>query len=56
MPGWIRRHWLFIAIVVVGVGGWLSLRSSATTFEPGTTFESLLAGSEPIVLDFFGNT
>ena len=53
----ILRPWLIpLAVVAVLATGWLMLRSQATTFESGASFESVMAGSEPVVLEFFGNT
>ena len=56
MPEWIRNNFALIALVVVVAGGWLALRTSATSFAPGTSLETVLADDEPVVLEFFGNT
>ena len=52
----MRKHLVPILIVVVLFGGWFVLRPNATSFAAGESLEAILAGDQPILLEFFGST
>ncbi len=56
MPEFIRSNLPLIVAVVVLVGVWFVLRTSATRFEGGASIDTLLDSGQPVVLEFFGNT
>jgi hypothetical protein len=52
----LRENVAFIVTVIIIVGAWFALRTTATEFGQDSSFDSLLAEGEPVVVEFFGNT
>lgn len=52
----MRKQLVPILILVVLFGGWFVLRPKATNFTAGESLEAVLAGDQPILLEFFGST
>ena len=52
----IRENALFLTILVVLVGGFLLLRTRESKLGSVDEFETLIAGGQPVVVEFYSNT
>ncbi|MDH3253434.1 MAG: hypothetical protein OEM62_00440 [Acidobacteriota bacterium] len=52
----LRDNMVLIVTVVVLIGIWFALRTTATQFASDSSLDSMLGRGEPVVLEFFGNT
>jgi hypothetical protein len=52
----LRENALFLAVLVVLVGGFLLLRTRGSKLGSVDEFDALIAGGQPVVVEFYSNT
>jgi hypothetical protein len=54
--GFLRQNAVPIVVILALAAGFLLLRTRATQIDSMDAFEALIAGGEPVVVEFYGNT
>ena len=54
--GLLRENALFLAVLAVLVGGFLLLRTRGSKLGSVDEFDALIAGGQPVVVEFYSNT
>jgi hypothetical protein len=52
----LRENALFLGFLAVLLGGFLVLRTKGSSLASLNEFDALIAGGQPVVVEFFSNT